>query len=199
MFAKLNKGIFFPESTLVTRIFKYRWRKNVLSRSVSRHIVGCINSGVFHSRSRLRRQSSNLLDTMLSELDYTIAYLDNILRNSQNVEQHKEHVYKVFSRIQGYGFKLKESKCDFFKKIKYLRHVIDKDGRRPDPEQATAKHLFLTKFLRTGKLLPNMHNSRALLNELLKKKTVLGVETCMPGSIRQNKRSLDVGLVSYSL
>ena len=25
-----------------------------------------------------------------------------------------------------------------YEKIKYLRHIIDKDGRRPDPEQATA-------------------------------------------------------------
>ena len=73
------------------------------------------------------------MDTLLSDLDFAVAYLDDILMNSQNVEQHKEHVHKVFSRIQEYGFKLKESKCDFFmENIKYLGFIIDKDVRKPD-------------------------------------------------------------------
>ena len=75
---------------------------------------------------------------MLSDLEFVVAYLDDILMNSQNVEN-KENVHKVFSRIQVYGFKLKESKCDFFmEKINYLGHIIDKDGRRPDSERTTA-------------------------------------------------------------
>ena len=80
-----------------------------------------------------------VMDTTLSDLDFVVVYLDDILINSQNVEQHKEHVHKVFSRIQDYGFKLKKSKCEFFMgKIKYLGYITDKVGRRPDPEQATA-------------------------------------------------------------
>ena len=57
-FVKLKGGIFF-KSTSLTRIFKYRKRKNVLSCSVSTPIVGCTNSEVFRSGSRLRWQSSN--------------------------------------------------------------------------------------------------------------------------------------------
>ena len=79
------------------------------------------------------------MNTMLSDFDFADANLDDILMNSQNGEQRKGHVHKVFSRIQEYGFKLKESKCNFFmEKIKYVEHIIDKDGWRPDPEQATA-------------------------------------------------------------
>ena len=91
--------------------------------------------------------------------------------NSQNVEQHKEHVQKVFSIIHEYGLKLKEFKCDFFmEKIKYLEHFIDKNGRRPDPERATAiKNMpapenisALQSFLKLAKyyqvFIPNMHN-----------------------------------------
>ena len=95
-----------------------------------------------------------VMDTMLSDLDFAVAYLDDILMNCQNVEQYKEHLDKVFSRIQEHGFELKEFRCDFFlKKIKYLGHIMDNDGRRPDSErgdrnlrQASArKRLFLTK------------------------------------------------------
>ena len=45
----------------------------------------------------------------------------------------------VFDKIQEYGFKVKEAKCDFFlSEIKYLGHIINKDGRWPDPDRATA-------------------------------------------------------------
>ena len=72
------------------------------------------------------------MDTIPSDLDFAVAYLDDILMNSPSVEQQKERVRKVFSRIQEYGLKLKEFKCDFFmEKIKYLGHIIYKDGKRP--------------------------------------------------------------------
>ena len=89
------------------------------------------------------------------------------LINSQNVEQDKEHILKTFWRIPEY---------DFF---------IDKDGKRPDPEWANAiKYMStpenvssLQSFIGLTNcyqaLIPNMHNSRGPLNELLKKEMVL--------------------------
>ena len=67
-----------------------------------------------------------VMDTMLGELNFSIAYLDDILINSKIMEEYQGHIHKVFSRIQDYGFKIKEIKCDFFmKEIKYLGHIID--------------------------------------------------------------------------
>ena len=55
------------------------------------------------------------------------------------MEQHTDHIYQVFKRLQNYGFKVKENKCEFFQqRIEYSGHIIDKDGRRPDPDRATA-------------------------------------------------------------
>ena len=66
-------------------------------------------------------------------------------------------------------------------KIKYLGHIIDKDGRRPDPERATAiKDMLapdnvttLQSFLGLANyyqsFVKNLHDRRAPLNELLKK------------------------------
>ena len=80
-----------------------------------------------------------VMDTMLSGFDFTFAHLDDIIISSKTKELHREHLNKVFSQIRQFGFKVKKAKCDFcLNKIKYLGHIIDKDGRCPDLEGATA-------------------------------------------------------------
>ena len=54
------------------------------------------------------------MDTMLSEHDFAVAYIDNILPKNEPTEEQKKNVFKVFRRIQDYGFKLKEEKYEFF-------------------------------------------------------------------------------------
>ena len=76
---------------------------------------------------------------MLADLDFAIAYLDDILVKSKNVQEHKEHIRAVFQRIEEFGFKLSAAKCEFFlKQIKYLGQIIDSQGRRPDPQRTEA-------------------------------------------------------------
>ena len=50
------------------------------------------------------------MDTMLAGLNFAMAYLDDILIKSENLEEHKNHVREVFKRIQEYGFKLGSEK-----------------------------------------------------------------------------------------
>ena len=79
------------------------------------------------------------MDTRLDGFDFTFAYLDDIVICSKTKELHREHLNKVFAQIREFEFKVKEAKCDCcMNKIKYLGHIINKDGRRPDPERATA-------------------------------------------------------------
>ena len=107
------------------------------------------------------------MNTLLDGLDFAIAYLDDIIIISKSKEQHREHVRRVFSRIQEFGFKVKEEKCEFFlEEIKYLGHIIDKDGRRQDPDRATAikkhassrEHHRIARFLRFSQLLPVIYS-----------------------------------------
>ena len=122
------------------------------------------------------------MDTMLGGFDFTFAYLDDIVINSKTKELHREHLNKVFAQIQEFGFKVKEAKCDFcMNKIKYLGHIIDKDGRRPDHERATAikdmpapdnvttlqSFLGLANYYQS--FIKNLHDLLAPLNALLKK------------------------------
>ena len=77
---------------------------------------------------------------------------------------------------------MKENKCDFLlEEIKYLGHVINKDGKKPDKSHASAikdmpnlkdeKSLqsFLGLVNYNQEFIPKLHNLRAPLNELLHK------------------------------
>ena len=78
--------IFFQKSTSVTLIFKYWWKKNVLSCSVSTLNTGLYKFGRFRFGVKAAPAIFlQVMDTMLSDLDFEVAYLDDILMNSQNV------------------------------------------------------------------------------------------------------------------
>ena len=41
-----------------------------------------------------------MIDTMLTGLDFSIGYLDDSLMKSETIEQHRKHVFQVFERIK---------------------------------------------------------------------------------------------------
>ena len=61
--------------------------------------------------------------------EFTMAYLDDIIIFSRNEHEHLKHIKIIFQKLIDAGLKLKESKCDFFKKeIHYLGHLISSEG-----------------------------------------------------------------------
>ena len=67
--------------------------------------------------------------------DFTMAYLADIIF-SKNEAEHLKHNEVIFQKLKEEGLKLKESKCDFFKKeIHYLGHLISDKGIYPLPEK----------------------------------------------------------------
>ena len=83
-----------------------------------------------------------IMDTMLADLGFAIAYLDDILVKSKNVQEHKEHIRTVFQRIEEFGFKLSAEKCEFFlKQIKYLGQIIDSRILREQKPLRRCQHL----------------------------------------------------------
>ena len=71
-----------------------------------------------------------VMDTMLNDLDFAIAYLNDILMNCVDKKQHREHVMKVFERIQDFGFTLKETKCEFFSRRNKVFGAHHRQGRQ---------------------------------------------------------------------
>src|SRR3954470_18164346 len=79
-----------------------------------------------------------LMHEVLGNLIYTKAsvYLDDIIIHSKTFEQHLEDIDKVFEKLRNAKLMLKESKCEFCAlEIKFLGHIIGKDGRKVDPDK----------------------------------------------------------------
>jgi len=78
------------------------------------------------------------MNEILSEyLDiFCVAYLDDILIFSQNLEDHLRHVRTILRRVEETGLMLKASKCEFHTtEIEYLGYVISPQGLQMDEEK----------------------------------------------------------------
>ncbi|CAI2734266.1 unnamed protein product [Schistosoma spindalis] len=124
------------------------------------------------------------MDTMLNDIPFAMAYMDDIIIASRSEKEHYDHLLEVFARIREYGFRIKVEKCSFFMlSIRYLGTIIDSQGRRPDPEKvhaivnmpAPSNVKMLQSFLGMinyySHFVPNMHTLRAPMNALLTKNT----------------------------
>lgn len=103
-----------------------------------------------------------VMDTMLNSLDFAVAYLDDLLMKSESIEEHKLYIWQVFRRIQDYGFKLKDGKCEIFlERIKYLGQISDKDGNSNKEYANTRKCVDSSKFFRFCQLLQHFCTKNA--------------------------------------
>ena len=77
-----------------------------------------------------------LINEVLSGLDFAFGYLDDILIYSPNPETHLKHTEIVFQCLLKTGFKFKKFKCNLLKTyIQYLGHLISETGIEPLPEK----------------------------------------------------------------
>ena len=77
-----------------------------------------------------------LINKVLTDCNFAMGYLDDIIIFSKTEEEHLEHLETIFNRVREAGLKLKFQKCSFFKKhIQYLGHLISDEGIQPLPEK----------------------------------------------------------------
>ena len=82
-----------------------------------------------------------LMDILLVGLKWQccLVYIDDVIIYSRSFEQHINDLKEVFDALRHSNLTLKASKCHFCRKeIKYLGHIITKDGVKSDPELISA-------------------------------------------------------------
>ena len=86
-----------------------------------------------------------LMEILLAGLNWEscLVYLDDIIIFSRTFEEHLGRLESVLSRLRAGGLKLKVRKCTFCApQVKYLGHVVSKDGLRPDESKVSAVQNF---------------------------------------------------------
>ncbi|XP_055588877.1 uncharacterized protein K02A2.6-like [Uranotaenia lowii] len=80
-----------------------------------------------------------LMNTMIAGLKGVDSFLDDILLYSRTEEEHRSILDGLFMRLQDYGFHLREEKCNLMQpQIRYLGHIVNASGLRPDPAKVEA-------------------------------------------------------------
>ena len=67
---------------------------------------------------------------------FTGVFFDDIIVYSNTLEEHKSHLKTVFEELRANKLNINEKKSEFFmQEIRYLGHIISKDGIRMDPKK----------------------------------------------------------------
>ena len=68
----------------------------------------------------------------VSRSPWVCAYLDDVVVYGSSFEQHLEHLYDIFTKLQKAGLKLSPQKCQFCQaEVEYLGHTITPQGLKP--------------------------------------------------------------------
>ena len=117
-------------------------------------------------------------------------FMDDILVHSKTHQAHDGHLGEAMKTLEQAGVKLNREKCELRKEeIKFLGHIINGDGIRPDPEKVSAiiemnepgsveelrRFLGMINFI--GRHLPGLSTVLNPLTQLLEKEKALTWET----------------------
>ena len=160
--------------------------------------------------------ASEIFQRMMSEtlegLDGVVCHQDDVLIHAPDDDAHDRIVRAAMGRIKEAGLTLNE-KCEFSQKsVKFLGHVIDADGIRPDPEKVEAitrypaptnvtelqRFFGMVNFL--GKFIPGMAHKTEPLRQLLRKEATWTWDTPQEAAFQEIKNLLssDTALAHYS-
>ena len=79
------------------------------------------------------------MNSLLTGLEGVLCLIDDVLVFGASRKDHDDRLDAVLRKLQNAGVTLNRSKCAFLKdQVKFLGHVVDKDGTRADPEKISA-------------------------------------------------------------
>ncbi|CAS00993.1 Protein CBG28002 [Caenorhabditis briggsae] len=140
IFATLNGGKYFSQIDLAEAYFQIdldEQAKSILCINTHKGLLryNRLAFGVKSAPGSLQQ----VMGSMITGLDGTAAYLDDIIISGSTIEEHNKRLMALMKRINDYGFRIRLGKCTFLmERITFLGFVIDSDGRRPDPEKIAA-------------------------------------------------------------
>ena len=76
------------------------------------------------------------IHNILSNLDFVVAYIDDLIVGSSSPEEHITHLKKLLHVLNDNNLQINVGKCQFFKtEVQFLGHLISESGLRPIPSR----------------------------------------------------------------
>lgn len=93
--------------------------------------------GITNAPSTFQRLMEKCMkDINLKEV---LVFLDDLIVFSASLEEHEARLLTVLQRLRENGLKLSPEKCKFFQsRVRYLGHIVSRDGVETDPEKVSA-------------------------------------------------------------
>lgn len=79
-----------------------------------------------------------LMEKCMAEMNLkeVLVFIDDLIVYAPTLEEHEKRLMKVLQRLKEFGLKLSVEKCEFFQRsVKYLGHVVSKNGVKTDPSK----------------------------------------------------------------
>ena len=97
------------------------------SYEFKRMLFGLCNAGATFQRA---------MEEMLEDLEFAVAYIDDVTVSSKGFEGHLEHLKKVFDLLREKKLKMKPAKCFFgYRETKFLGFIVSADGIKVCPSR----------------------------------------------------------------
>ncbi|KAJ9519415.1 hypothetical protein QJQ45_023059 [Haematococcus lacustris] len=95
--------------------------------------------GLTNAPATFQRVMNNIFQDLLGKS--VLVYLDDVLIMSRSLEEHFMHLEQVLQRLQMHKLFARLSKCSFLRAmLKFLGHIVGKDGIAVDPAKVEAIH-----------------------------------------------------------
>ena len=120
------------------------------------------------------------MSEILEGLEGVVCQMDDILVYGSDQTEHDRRLHAVLVKLQDSGITLNEEKCEFSKsEIKFIGHILNRDGIRPDPEKVSViKNMerpsdvsgvrrLLGMTNQMGKFTPNLAEKTKAIRDLL--------------------------------
>ena len=139
LFDQLNGAWYFTKIDLRSGYHQVRIRTQDVSKTAFQTRFGhyeflVMPFGLTNAPATFMTLMDSVLRPYLGK--FVVVYLDDILIYSRSLEEHLDHLKKVFELLRAHKLYAKESKCEFCRtQIHYLGHLISAEGLQMDPSK----------------------------------------------------------------
>ncbi|XP_055585260.1 uncharacterized protein K02A2.6-like [Uranotaenia lowii] len=124
----------------------------------------------------------SIIDGVVADIPGVRPFIDDVIIHGKSWEEHSKSLQLLLRKFEDCGFRLKIEKCKFFQtEIRYLGHIVDTKGIRPDPakiksianipapKNVSELRSFLGAVNYYGKFVKQIHDLRHAMDQLLRK------------------------------